>query len=201
MSRDALDGELAVRPTRTLRIDEPGHWNVLATARPNRAAEVRATLAELGIVLRSPFPNVFLARVDDVAAFSEDLAVQFAAQPGAAGAFARAFPAQHTFHFESLADLEAAMATFVDEWADDLAGASFHVRCRRRGRSTDLDPVEAEDYLGDAVMLMLADRGTPGRIDFRDPDVVIDIETLNTEGAVSLWTRDGMRSFSFLVVE
>ncbi len=173
---------------------------MLATARPNHAREVRATLAELGVVLHSPFPNVYLARVDDVAAFDDDLAAQFTAHPGAAGAFARAFPAQHTFHFDSLADLEAITATFVDEWADDLAGASFHVRCRRRGRSTDLDPIEAEDFLGDAVMRMLAARGTPGRIDFRDPDVVIDIETLDTEGAVSLWTRDDMRSFGFLLV-
>jgi hypothetical protein len=47
---------------------------------------------------------------------------------------------------------------------------------------------------------MLAARHTPGRIDFGDPDVVIDIETLDTEGAVSLWTRDDMRSFGFLLV-
>jgi tRNA(Ser,Leu) C12 N-acetylase TAN1 len=188
-------------PPRPLRIDVPGRWNVIATARPRHEGAARAALSELGEVQDSPFPKVLLMRVDDVGEFADALAQRVAADPAVARSLARVLPAQHTFHCDSLADLEAITAQFVDEWSEELADATFHVRCHRRGRMGDLDPMEEEDFLGDAIQRMLDARGTPGRVDFDDADVVIDVETLNDEGAISMWTREDLRAMPFLRID
>jgi tRNA(Ser,Leu) C12 N-acetylase TAN1 len=189
------------RPLRRLPIDAPAHWNVIATMRPHRETEARATLARLGEVGESPFPGVILARVEDVGGFADAFAKILEEDPSIGEAFARVLPAQHTFHFDSLADLEVLTDAVLDDWIDDLAGATFHVRCHRRGRVNDLDPAEEEAFLGDAIQRMLSGRETPARVSFDDPDVVIDIETLNDEAAISLWTRDDLTAFPFLRID
>ena len=189
------------RPERHFRIDDPGHWNVIATAKPDHEAEAHAALARLGEVHESPFPNVVLVTVDDVGAFADALMKVIADDPAVGRSVARLLPAQHTFHFESLADLEAITRQLIDDWADELDGVTFHVRCHRRGRVNDLDTAEEEDFLGDAILRLLDDRGTPGRVSFDDPDVVIDIETLNDEAAISMWTRDDLSSYPFLRID
>jgi tRNA(Ser,Leu) C12 N-acetylase TAN1 len=65
----------------------------------------------------------------------------------------------------------------------------------------DLDTAEEEGFLGEAILRLLSDRDTPGRVSFDDPDVVIDIETLNDEAAISMWTRDDLSAYPFLRVE
>jgi tRNA(Ser,Leu) C12 N-acetylase TAN1 len=190
-----------VGPLRHFRIDDPGHWNVIATAKPSHEAALRSMLATLGEIQASPFPNVVLATVDDVGVFADMLAQAIVDDPAITRSLARVLPAQHTFRFESLADLEAITGGLIDEWAEDLEGATFHVRCHRRGRVNDLDTAEEADFLGDAILRLLADRGAPGRVSFDDPDVVIDIETLNDEAAISMWTRDDLTTHPFLRVD
>lgn len=192
---------IEARPERRFRIDDPGHWNVIATARPAHEAELRATLAKLGEIQESPFPNVVLVTVDDVGAFADALVRVIADDPPTARSVARVLPAQHTFRFESLADLEVITRRLIDDWADELEGETFHVRCHRRGRVNDLDTAEEEDFLGDAILRLLTDRGTPGQVSFDDPDFVIDIETLNDEAAISMWTRDDLSTHPFLRIE
>jgi tRNA(Ser,Leu) C12 N-acetylase TAN1 len=199
---DAVESEsVAVQPERHFRIDDPGHWNVIATARPHHEVDALAALAELGEIHESPFPNVVLVAVDDIDAFADAVMNVIAEDPSVGRSLARLLPAQHTFHYESLADLEAITRQLIDDWTDDLEGATFHVRCHRRGRVNDLDTGEEEDFLGDVILRQLSDRGKPGRVTFEDPDVVIDIETLNDEAAISMWTRDDLNTYPFLRVE
>jgi len=188
-------------PLRRFEIDVPGHWNVIATAKPAHETEFRTALSKFGEMHESPFSNVLLLSVDDVGAFADDLARSLDDDPSVARSIARVLPAQHTFHFESLADLEAISRQLIDDWTEDLEDATFHVRCHRRGRVNDLDTAEEVDFLGDAILRLLADRGAAGRVSFDDPDVVIDIETLNDEAAISMWTRDDLRAFPFLRVD
>ena len=192
---------IEVGPIRRFRIDDPGCWNVIATAKPTHEAELRAVLTKFGEVHPSPFPNVVLVKVEDVDAFADALLRVIADDPSAARSVARLLPAQHTFRFDSLADLEVITRRVVDDCADDLEAATFHVRCHRRGRVNDIDTAEEEDFLGDAILRLLADRGSPGRVSFDDPDVVIDIETLNDEAAMSLWTREDMSTYPFLRID
>lgn len=199
---EAVESEpVGVRPGRHFRIDDPGHWNVIATARPGHEADARTALARLGAIQESPSPSVILVTVDDVGAFADALMNVIADEPAAGRVFARVLPAQHTFHRESLADLEEITSGLIDDWRDDLGGATFHVRCHRRGRVSDLDTAEEESFLGDAILRLLSDRRTPGRVSFDDPDVVIDVEMLNNEAAISMWTRDDLNAYPFLRIE
>jgi tRNA(Ser,Leu) C12 N-acetylase TAN1 len=194
----------AARPERHLRIDridDPGHWNVIATAQPHHEAEAHAVLARLGEIQESPFSSVFLVTVDDVGAFADAMMKVITDEPAVGRSLARLLPAQHTFHYESLADLEAITYQLIDDWTDELEGVTFHVRCHRRGHVNDLDTAEEESFLGDAILRRLSDLGTPGRVSFNDPDVVIDIETLNDEAAISMWTRDDLNTYPFLRIE
>jgi tRNA(Ser,Leu) C12 N-acetylase TAN1 len=199
---DTVEAEpVTVRPERHFRIDAPGHWNVIATAQPQREAEARAVLARLGELQESPFPNVFLVAVDDVGAFADAMMKVITDEPAVGRSLARVLPAQHTFHYESLADLEAITQQLIDDWTDELEGVTFHVRCHRRGHVNDLETAEEESFLGDAILRRLSDRRTPGRVSFDDPDVVIDIETLNNEAAISMWTRADLNLYPFLRIE
>ena len=43
--------------------------------------------------------------------------------------------------------------------------------------------------------------GRPGRINFDDPDHVIDIETVGSRAGLSLWARDDLRCYPFLRID
>ena len=206
LSREIADVEVAVepdegRPQLHFRIDEPGHWNVIATARPMHEAGARVALARLGEICETPFSNVVLVAVDDVGTFADALLKAIADDPPVGRSLARVLPAQHTFHYESLGDLEAITRQLLDDWMQDLEGVTFHVRCHRRGRVNDLDAAEEEDFLGDAILRGLSERGISGRVTFDDPDFVVDVETLNDEAAISMWTRDDLSAYPFLRID
>ena len=55
-----------------------------------------------------------------------------------------------------------------------------------------------ERLLDEALLAALAEAGTPGRINFDDPDNVIQIETVGGRAGLSLWTREDRRRFPFL---
>jgi hypothetical protein len=45
---------------------------------------------------------------------------------------------------------------------------------------------------------LLQAAGTPGRITFSDPDVIIALETVGTRAGLSLWTREDLARHRFL---
>ena len=150
------------------------------------------------MLLPSPYPDdVLLARVDDVFETLDMLDSAMGDDPLSRAAIARVRPAQHTFACTSLDQLERVTRHFVDDWLDDLAGTGFHVRCNHRG-DDDIDGAEEEAFLGEVVLKALEATGASGRIDFRDPDVVIDVETIDGQGAIAMWTRADLRSYPFL---
>jgi tRNA(Ser,Leu) C12 N-acetylase TAN1 len=58
-----------------------------------------------------------------------------------------------------------------------------------------------EKLLNETLLQRLADTGRPGRINFDDPDHVIDIETVGNRAGLSLWSRDDLRRYPFLRVD
>ena len=84
------------------------------------------------------------------------------------------------------------------QWLPKLAGKRFYVRLHRRGFKGILSSPQEERFLDDAILEGLQQAGTHGQIGFDDPDVVIDIETVDNRAGVSLWTREDIRRFAFL---
>ncbi len=203
LADERFDSEVAGTALPELvHVDEPGHWNLLVTVRPGREPAARALVSGVGTLRASPYPDdVLLAHVDDAVRALDQIDAAMKDDPRARAAIARVLPAQRTFACSSLDQLERVTRDLVGDWLDELADTRFHVRCHRRGRVDDIDPVEEEAFLGEVVLSELAARGTPGTIDFDDPDAVIDIEILGGIAAASLWTRDDLRAYPFLRIE
>ena len=154
-----------------------------------------------GAVIPSPFSNVVTMRVDDLEGILDDLLAAFTADPRVRASVSRFVPLQHTFTFRSNDAFERNVAATSSEWTEDLAGKSFHVRVHRRGGDTRLDAADEAALVGQVVLDALQAAGTNGRVDFDDPDAVIDIETVGNEAGMSLWTRADLNDYPFLRVE
>lgn len=87
-------------------------------------------------------------------------------------------PVTERFTFTDPADFEARAKAIVLRWLPQLGGKTFHVRMHRRGSKGELNSHVVEQSLDAALLVGLAARGTPGRIDFVDPDAVIAVETI-----------------------
>jgi tRNA(Ser,Leu) C12 N-acetylase TAN1 len=58
-----------------------------------------------------------------------------------------------------------------------------------------------ERFLDDALLTELKKQGSPGRIDFEAPDMVIDIETVGHRAGISRWSREDLRRLPFLCID
>ena len=176
-------------------------WNVVATAHEDGYKRVRKLLAGFGPTGATGFYNVLVMKVADPAVLLEELGDMVAESPGLMNDLSRVVPAKEAFNFQSVAEFEEAACAIALRWAPMLAGRSFHVRLNRRGFKGRLSTPDEERFLDDVLLQRLSERGTPGRIDFGDPDAVIDIETVGGRAGMSLWTREELRRFPFLHVD
>jgi tRNA(Ser,Leu) C12 N-acetylase TAN1 len=179
-------------------------WNVVVTAYDWRGLRsARRLLSRYGEVARTEFHNVLVLKVADVAAFLEDISAAAEHDASLRNDISRIMPAQVTFAFETTAEFEEKARAIARQWADRIAGGSFHARLhRRRGDSpTKLSTQAEERFLDDSILERLRELGQPGRLEFQDPDYVIDIETVGERAGMSLWSRDDLKRFRFLRVD
>jgi tRNA(Ser,Leu) C12 N-acetylase TAN1 len=179
-------------------------WNVVVTAYDWRGLRsARRRLSRYGEVTRTEFHNVLVLRVADVVAFLEAISAAAEHDVSLRNDISRIMPAHATFAFETTAEFEEKARAIAYRWAGRIAGGSFHVRLhRRRGDSAVKLSGQAEERFLDAGILeRLRELGQPGRIDFQDPDYVIDIETVGQRAGMSLWSRDDLKRFPFLRVD
>jgi len=175
-------------------------WNVVVSVRDHGYTQARRILKELGKVHKTDYYNVLTLQVCDVGAFLDELAAFCEINPAVTDAISRAVPAQKTFSFQTAEDFETQAREAVLAWVPDLAGKSFYVRLYRRGFKGRLSSPVEERFLDDTLLAALETRGTPGCIDFENPDAVIDIETLDNRAGLSLWTRQDLERCPFLRV-
>jgi tRNA(Ser,Leu) C12 N-acetylase TAN1 len=179
-------------------------WNVVVTAYDWRGLRsARRLLSRYGEVARTEFHNVLVLRVADVAAFLGAISAAAEHDASMRNDNSRVMPAQATFAFATTVEFEEKARTIARQWADRMAGRSFHVRLhRRRGDSPAKLSAQAEERsLDDAILERLRELGRPGRLDLEDPDYVIDIETVGERAGMSLWSRDDLERFPFLRVD
>ncbi|HXE96756.1 MAG TPA: THUMP domain-containing protein, partial [Dongiaceae bacterium] len=77
----------------------------------------------------------------------------------------------------------------------------FHVRMHRRGFKGKLSSAEEERFLDEILLQRLEDAGTPGKVAFDDPDVIIALETIGQQAGLSLFGRDELKRYSLLHVD
>jgi len=179
-------------------------WNVVVTAYDWRGLRrARRLLSHYGDVERTEFHNVLVVRVADVAAFLEAISAAAELDVSMRNDISRIMPAQALFSFRTTAEFEENARAVVCQWANRIAGGSFHVRLhRRRGDSpVKLSAQIEERYLNDTILRRLRELGQLGCLDFQDPDYVIDIETVGERSGMSLWSRDDLKRFPLLRVD
>ena len=176
-------------------------WNVVITVRDDNFTRVRQLLQRYGKVSKTDFYNVLVMTVDNTGVFQDEFAQRVADNPEILGMIGRVMPATELFEFESVDDFEAKACKIALQWSPRLRSKSFHVRMHRRGYKETLPSQQEERTLNFALLEALEREGQSGRIDFEDPDFILDIETVDQRAGVSLWSREDLKRCHFLKLD
>ena len=122
-----------------------------------------------------------------------------AAEPLLPTALAKVVPVETIVRFDPMTAADT-FATAAEPLLDRLAGRSFFVRLERRGMKGRLHTPTLERELGDRVWKALEARGHTPRVDFRDPDAVLVVETVGDEAGVGVVTRPMRTEFPFVKI-
>jgi len=174
-------------------------WNVLATSLEGRRDALLIALRRLGRFRPGGYRNVVLGLVEDPAEFLSRVRDALAADPLLPTALAKIVPVEATVRFEPERAVET-LATAAEPLLDRLGGGSFFVRLERRGLKGRLHSPTLERELGDRVWRALEARGHAPRVDFRDPDAVLVVETVGNEAGLGVLTRTLRQGFPFVRV-
>ena len=174
-------------------------WNVLATSLEGRRDALLIALRKLGKFRRGGYRNVIVGRVEDVSAFLIDVRAALAAEPLLPTALAKIVPVETLVRFDPMTAADT-FATAAAPLLDRLAGRSFFVRLERRGMKGRLHTPTLERDLGDRVWKALEARGHAPRVEFRDPDAVLVVETVGDEAGLGVITRPLRTEFPFVKV-
>lgn len=176
-------------------------WNVVVSVHGDAFVRACGLLEQFGELRRTDYYNVVVLHVEDLDGFLARLARLVENAPQVRDVISRVLPVQAAFDFRDVEDFQDKAREQALAWLPRLAGKSFHVRLHRRGLKGRLSTPAEERFLDDALLEALAAQDTPGRIDFDDPDMVIDLETVGTRAGMALWTREDLQRYPFLRVD
>jgi len=174
-------------------------WNILATSLEGRRDALLIVLRRLGQFRSGGYRNVIAGRVGDVSAFLDRVREALASDPLLPTALAKIVPIEVTLRFDPN-DAPATLAAAAETFGDRLADQSFFVRLERRGFKGRLHSPTLEREVGERVWRALEARGHTPRVDFRDPDHVLVIETLGEEAGLALLSRQLRETYPFVKV-
>jgi tRNA(Ser,Leu) C12 N-acetylase TAN1 len=173
-------------------------WNVLATSREGRRDALLMALRRLGRFRSGGYRNVIVGQVEDVPAFLVAVRDASAADPLLPTALAKVVPVEVTVRFDPIEPVAPLIAA-AEPLLDRLTG-SFFVRLERRGLKGRLHSPTVEREIGNHVWKALETRGHQPRVDFRDPDAVLVIETLGDQAGLAVVDRGLRTAFPFIKI-
>ena len=176
-------------------------WNVVVTVHQDAYTRSCQIFSQFGEVRRCGYYNVFLLKVPDQRKFLERLSALTTTVPELLEMVSRVMPAEITFDFEDRDSFESKARDMALRWVPMLLGKSFHVRMHRRGFHDQMSSREEERFLDEAILTALADEERPGHISFEDPDIIIDVDSVDGRAGLSCWTRDDLAKYPFLKLD
>jgi tRNA(Ser,Leu) C12 N-acetylase TAN1 len=171
---------------------------VVVSVRTGGYHRVRKLLRTFGPVSSTGYLKILVMQVDDPRQLLESLKEKVSQEPNLLDFLGRVLPIRATFIFQSAEEFATKGPEAVLAFLPELAGKNFHVRMHRHGFRGRISSQAEERLLGQTVLDALEKAGTPGRVTFEDPDVILAVETLGNRAGVSLWTREEMRRYPFL---
>ena len=173
-------------------------WNVVISVRGEGYHQARRFMKKFGKVHHAHFLNVLVMKVDSVENFLDRLQERITAEPDILENLGHVMPVTITFAFGSPEEFETRLCEAVIPWIPTLAGKTFHVRMHRRGFKGILSSQHEEQFLDHYLMERLAKAGTPGKISFDDPDMIVAVETVSEQAGLSLWSREQIMRYPFV---
>ena len=167
-------------------------WNVVVSVYEEGFRRVLKALRQLAPTERSDYYNVLLMKADDPVALLSAIEQKTEESTALYDGISRVAPATRNFEFHSADDFIEKAKQIIGEWAERLAGCSFHVRLHRRGAKYDLGTQDSERLFDDTVLDATAKAGIPAKVSFTDPDAVIAIDTVDDRAGLALWTREDL---------
>ncbi len=176
-------------------------WNVVVTVQEDRFKDAVPLLWKYGRVEKTSYFNVATMQVEDTAAFLEAFRQGVEQDPDELLSVGRIVPCTLCFLFQTIEEFEAKAQEAARAFLGDLAGRSFCVRMHRRGFQGTMSSQEEAANLGEFLGRELVQRGTPARVTFEDPDMILAVETIGQRAGLSLWSREQRARYPFLKLD
>ncbi|MEJ2689013.1 MAG: THUMP domain-containing protein [Deltaproteobacteria bacterium] len=173
-------------------------WNVIITVQEGCFRKARQFLQRYGEVRRTDYFNVLTLKTEDPRQLLERLQELAEEIPESVACLARVVPVGQTFFFTSAQQFEDQAREAIASLAPRLAGSNFFVRLHRRGFKGRISSTEEERLLDDLLLRLLEEKGSPGHINFSEPDAIVVIETVGQRAGIALFTGEELAKYSFL---
>ncbi|MCM2349347.1 MAG: THUMP domain-containing protein [Bacteriovoracaceae bacterium] len=167
-------------------------WNLIITVRKDGFKDAKRALRHYGTIGATQFFNVLVAHVDNLSDFFHDFSQEFLRHPFLQDRISRITPLLNTFTFDSKKDFETKIKEIITPWIPRLKEKSFYVRIHSRGVQ-ELSTLEEEQFLDRFIL-----QNSSAHVSFKNPDFIIDVETIKNEAGVSIWTASELREYPFI---
>lgn len=175
-------------------------FNILATAQRAEEGRLLRALRRLGEFTHSGFRDVVIGRVKDIERFLEEIEVLRQRSPNEIAALSQIVPIERSFRF-NLENIMDKLKEALLPYADVIDSKSFYVRVVRRGHKGELSSLEIEQALDAFMRAELEKRSQEVRIDFKDPDLIIVVETVADLAGVGLISRQMKEKYPFIRIK
>lgn len=173
------------------------NWNVLATAKQGQNRRLSRLLRPFGDFRRTRFLGVFAGHVRQPWRFFEELLRLEQESPGFLDPVSKLVPIDKTFEF-TVDDFEERLKEALIPYAEQIKSGSFYIRIERRGHKGEIHSQHVEQGLGHMLIEHLGASGHAPSLTFKDPDLILVVETLDETCGVTALSREMRERFPFI---
>jgi tRNA(Ser,Leu) C12 N-acetylase TAN1 len=176
-------------------------WNVVITIQAHFFEQAWQGLKPFGALAKTEFYNVLVMQTDDAQQMLQQLQKKLNADADLQTAISRVLPVTHSFTFQSPEEFESKATAIVSTLLSEVANKTFHIRMHRRGFKGRLSSIEEEKFLDTFILDQLEQSGSPCKISFDKPDVIIAVETVAQRAGISIWSREDIERYPILKLD
>jgi tRNA(Ser,Leu) C12 N-acetylase TAN1 len=179
-------------PPVPLRREVRPDWNVVVMTGPGAVMKAVSALRPLVTLRPTPHSGVavgYFAGPDLLAAATR----LYEAEPERFEFVQRLVPIEHVVRYPRDDVTETLCSTLAD-CGPRVAGKKFYVRCRLRGFESRLESRAVERAIGSYLYELAALTGTPAKVSFDDPDVIVQIEVIGDTVGYAFFDSRAIRS-------
>lgn len=176
-------------------------WNVVITIQEHFFQQAWQCLKPFGVLAKTNFHNVLVMQTEDTQQTLQQLQKKINADAVLQTAISRVMPVAYEFTFQTAEQFESKARAIVETLLPKIANKTFHVRLHRRGFKGRLSTIEEEKFLDTYILDQLEQSGSPCKITFDNPDVIIAVETVAQQAGISIWSREDIARYPILKLD